>query len=88
MSSSKAIDLWRDFAAGVYLSKTQYPIPPPLHTVYVYKVYLKGPKHEIFESGLFTQIRPEREGDFGTGEKNEISQVGVFIWRFSLRKSY
>ncbi len=30
---------------------------------------LKGPKHEIFESGFFTQIRPVRLDDLGTGEK-------------------
>ncbi len=40
MSSSKKIDLWKDFAAGVYLSEAQEPLPPPLHTVYVYTVYL------------------------------------------------
>jgi hypothetical protein len=31
---------------------------------------LKGPKHEIFESGFFTQIIGLWLGDFGTGEKN------------------
>ena len=36
-------------------------------------VSLKGPKHEIFESGFFTEIRPVLIGDLGTGEKNEIS---------------
>ncbi len=31
----------RDFAAGVYLSEAQNLIPPsPLHTVYVYTVYV------------------------------------------------
>jgi hypothetical protein len=39
MSSSKEIDLQMDFAAGVYLSETQSPIPPP-NTQYVYTVYL------------------------------------------------
>ncbi len=34
MSSSKKIDLQRDFAAGVYLSDT--PLPPPLYTVFVH----------------------------------------------------
>jgi hypothetical protein len=41
MSSSKKIDLYRDLAAGVHLSEAKNPIvPPPLHTVYVYSVYL------------------------------------------------
>ncbi len=41
MSTSKIIDLYRDFAAGIYLSEAQNPIPPPpLQTVYVYTVYL------------------------------------------------
>jgi hypothetical protein len=31
---------------------------------------LKGPKHEIFESGFLTQIRRLWLGDLGTGEKN------------------
>jgi hypothetical protein len=31
---------------------------------------LKGPKHEIFEIEFFTQIRPVRIDDLGTGEKN------------------
>ncbi len=29
-----------DFAAGVYPSEAQNPYPPPLHTVYVFTVYL------------------------------------------------
>jgi len=39
MSSSKRIYLKRDFAAGVYLSEAQNPMPP-LHTLYVYTLYL------------------------------------------------
>jgi hypothetical protein len=31
---------------------------------------LKGPKHEIFESGFFTQIRRLWLGELGTGKKN------------------
>jgi hypothetical protein len=34
MSSTKKIDLQRDFAAGVYLSEAQNPIPFPLYTLY------------------------------------------------------
>jgi hypothetical protein len=37
-------------------------------------VPLKGPKHEIFEGGFFTQIRPVRLDALGTGEK---------IWNFA-----
>jgi hypothetical protein len=38
MSSSKKIDLSRDFAAGVYLSE---PTSPPLYTLYLcIQVYL------------------------------------------------
>jgi hypothetical protein len=42
MSSSKTMDLERDFAAGVCLSEAQNFIPPSFlsHTVYVYTVYL------------------------------------------------
>ncbi len=40
MSSFKKIDLWSDFAAGVYLSKAQSPMLPPLHTVYVHTVHI------------------------------------------------
>ncbi len=46
---------------------------------------LKGPKHEIFESGFFTQIRRLWLGNLGTGEKIEILKVGVIILRFSPR---
>jgi hypothetical protein len=34
MSSSKKIDLYRDFAAGVYLAQN------PIHTVDVYTLYI------------------------------------------------
>jgi hypothetical protein len=34
MSSSKKNYLLRNFAAGVYLSVAQNPIPPPLYTLY------------------------------------------------------
>jgi hypothetical protein len=60
MSSSKEIDLYREFTAGVYLPEAQNPIPapPPLRTVYVFTVY------------LFTQrkgwaVEPERRGEGG-----------------------
>jgi hypothetical protein len=32
-------------------------------------ISLKGPKHEIFESGFFTQIRGLWLGELGTGKK-------------------
>ncbi len=41
MSSSKKIDLERDFAAGVYLSEAQKPIPTPLtHSIGVYRILI------------------------------------------------
>jgi hypothetical protein len=40
MSSSKQIELERDFAAAVYLSEAQNLIPPSVHIVYVYTVFL------------------------------------------------
>jgi hypothetical protein len=30
---------------------------------------IKGAKHEIFERGIVTEIRPVRIGELGTGEK-------------------
>jgi hypothetical protein len=36
MSSSKKIDLKRNFAAGVYLSKAQNPMPPPYTLILTY----------------------------------------------------
>ncbi len=45
---------------------------------------LKGAQAWDIRDRFFTQIRPVRVGDLGTGEKNEI----VLILRFSLWKSY
>jgi hypothetical protein len=38
-------------------------------------VYLKGPKHEIFDNEFFTKIRPLWLGDLGTSKKklNSVS---------------
>ncbi len=56
MSSSKHIDRYRDYAAGVHMSEAQNAIPPPpLHTVYVYTVYL-------FTQGTGEGGRVELEG--------------------------
>ncbi len=42
---------------------------------------LKGPKLEIFGSGIFTQIRPVRVGDLGTKPKN------LKVYGFGLKSS-
>ena len=41
MSSSEKIDLYRDFATGVYLSEAPNPVPLPLslHTVYTVLIH-------------------------------------------------
>jgi hypothetical protein len=55
MSSSKTMDLYRDFAAGVCLrARTPYH-PPFLHTVYVYTVYLFS-----IHTGKGEEREPER----------------------------
>ncbi len=56
-----------------------FPSHSPFHNG---MTFLKGPKHEIFESGFLWL------GDLGTAKKMEISKVGVIILRFSLRNSY
>jgi hypothetical protein len=56
MSSSQKIDLQRDFAAGVYLSEAQNPIPLPVppHTLYTLIeyinncYYLRGNKYTVY----------------------------------------
>jgi hypothetical protein len=48
--NAKCRYLKRDFAAGVYLSEAQNPIPPPpLHPVYMYTVHLfaRGEEGEV-----------------------------------------
>jgi hypothetical protein len=45
MSSSKKIDLKRDFVAGVYLSEAQNPIPPT-HCKRVYSIPIHTGKGE------------------------------------------
>jgi hypothetical protein len=39
-------------------------------TYFMACVSLKGPKHEIFVYGVFTEIIPVRVGDLGTRPKN------------------
>jgi hypothetical protein len=47
--------------------------------------YLKGPKHEIFEQGLFTQIRLVRVSDLGTKPENSKKVwLGAFYFNFLL----
>ncbi len=62
MSSSNKIYLYRDFTASVYWGPlpSYDPIPLPLHTVYVYTVY------------LFTQGR----GEGGVGSEPERRSEG------------
>jgi hypothetical protein len=60
--SSKKIDMLRDLAPGVYLSEAQNPIPPPLHSVYVFTVYL-------FTQGRGRRVEPEGQQFTKLGRK-------------------
>ena len=48
---------------NILMSKCIYRAP------YLFLVRLKGPKHEIFEHWVLTQIRPVRVGDLEAGKK-------------------
>jgi hypothetical protein len=66
MSSSKKIDLKRDFAAGVYLSEAQNPIPPPhTHCVRVYSILIHTGK------GRGGRVELERRG-----ERQQFTKLG------------
>ncbi len=52
--------LYRDFAAGVYLSEAQNPIlHPPLHIVYVYTSILTY-SHKEGGRGEWGRVEPEK----------------------------
>ncbi len=42
--------------AGVYLPEAQSPFPPPLHTVYVYTVYLFTQRRGRVKPEQFTKL--------------------------------
>ncbi len=65
MSSSKKIDLYRDFAAGVYLSEAPNPITPPLYTLYTC-IMLQIHKGKGGRRGDLNQ----REGERGNTSQN------------------
>jgi len=70
MLSSKKIDPYMDFAAGVYLSEAQTPTFPPPYTpyVYAYTVYL-------FTKGRGERVEPERSGE-GQQGRVQITKLG------------
>jgi hypothetical protein len=74
MSSSKKNDPYRDFAAGVYLSEAQNPIPPPslTHCMRVpYIVYLfthgKGVGGKLYQ----------REGERGNSSQSRVENTNM-----------
>ncbi len=57
------------------------------------KSWLKGPKHEIFEKGVFTQIRPVWVGDLGTRPKNYKNlwlgfYIKIFMMKANTQKNF
>jgi hypothetical protein len=70
MSSSDNIDLYRDFAAGVYLSEAENPIPLPPYTLYTCMQYICTYAHR--EGGYLNQ----RGGEKGNrGEYNHKAKA-------------
>jgi hypothetical protein len=54
MSSSEKIDLYRDFATGVYQYKAQ---TPPLHTVYTVYLFSGGVRRSSARASILDQRR-------------------------------
>jgi hypothetical protein len=71
MSSSKKIDLRRDFAAGVYLSEAQNPLSPP-HTLYTVnsKLIHTG-------KGRGGRVEPERRLDWDQLTKSWVENTNM-----------
>jgi hypothetical protein len=72
---------------------SQVPLPFILQSSYSAKkfgilLFLKGPKHEIFGSGVFIQIRPVWVGDSGTRPKNpkwlRLEIAVLYFYRYLL----
>ncbi len=61
MLSSETIDMYRDFAAGVFLSEAQNPIPPPPPLIHCIRLY----------SIQYTYSHREGWGGGGGGEMNQ-----------------
>ncbi len=70
MSSSKKIDLHMDFAAGVYLSEAQNPIPPPPTLYTVHKALKGGPTFLGFFLYTTTIYKMELSDSRIIGKKN------------------
>jgi hypothetical protein len=81
MSSFKKIDLYRDFAEGVYLSEAQNPYPPPpLNTVQYYaRVYSK--LIHPGKGGRGGRVEPERrlEGQQFTKLGRKDQRDGMYL---------
>jgi hypothetical protein len=73
MSSSKKIDLKRDFAADVYLSEAQIPIPPPPHPYTLYVACIQY-TYSHREGGEGERVEPERRGE-GQQGRVQITQL-------------
>jgi hypothetical protein len=69
MSSSKKIDLYRDYATGLYLSEAQNPTAPPytLYTCiqYTYSVFTQG----WVEGGDLTREKVRGDNSLQSGLK-------------------
>ncbi len=72
MSSYKKFTCKGDFAAGVYLSEAQNPIPPSLtHCIRVYSIIIHTGKGRKGGGG----VEPQRRGK-GQQEREQITNLG------------
>jgi hypothetical protein len=69
----RKIDLYRDFAAGVYLSEAQNPMPSPHnYTLYTCMIY-----HTYSHEGGGGRELNQREGESGNSSQSWVENTNI-----------